>query len=169
MYYNRSLDKLMAASIPRTGSRSSFNTRCPWGAASSSGVTCPRSWTAVVGGWEVSCIANYSSGTPLGFSGASSINGWNGGTPGSTSSRAIRGCPAGRAAKFDYANRLSNPASQQVLQYVAGQRAAVADVGIRPLRASPTFAVGGAKTKTWVAKGVSVQGKICPPRCARIF
>ena len=40
----------------------------------------PKVLNSVLGNWVVSYIGVYSSGTPLGFTGAVGITGWNGGT-----------------------------------------------------------------------------------------
>ena len=75
-----------------------------WGSAN-------RMVNALVGGWSVNVIANYYSGSPLGFGGASAPvpNGWNGGQRVNIAAGSI--VTGGfEKSNFDFANRL-NPAN----------------------------------------------------------
>ena len=111
-YYNRSLEKALASFDVPHRVKIFVQYELPLGRGRAFGSAMPRVLDWVVGGWELSGIANYSSGTPLGFSGAAAITGWNGGTPRmNVASGQIQLTPD--KGSFDYANRLANPASNK--------------------------------------------------------
>jgi hypothetical protein len=71
---------------------------------------------ALIGGWQVSYIGNYASGTPLSFS-AASIAGWNGGTRASIINPSGESLYAGfDTSKFDY-SLVSTPGQNQLLYF----------------------------------------------------
>ncbi|MCL4402220.1 MAG: TonB-dependent receptor, partial [Acidobacteria bacterium] len=111
-YYNRDLDSLINASDAPHRVKIFVQYQLPLGRNKYFGTGMPRVLDWIVGGWEVSGIGNYSSGNPLGFSGAPAINGWNGGTPRMMVQPGEPGLPLVRG-DYDYANRLSKPAANK--------------------------------------------------------
>jgi len=111
-YYNRALDKGIASFDVPNAFKMFWQYNVPLGRGRAFGSTMPKALDWVVGGWEVSEIANYLSGMPLGFSGAGGIAGWNGGTPlMNVAPGQIQFTPD--RGSFDYADRLSNPAANR--------------------------------------------------------
>ena len=111
-YYNRSLEKLISSSDRPHAVKIFVQYQVPLGRGKQFATSMLRVLDWVVGGWEVSGIANYSSGGPMGFGGAPGINGWNGG------GNRVNVAPGELAlavdkAGYNYANRLSNPASNK--------------------------------------------------------
>ena len=111
-YYNRSLEKTISSFDVPHRLKIFVQYQLPLGRGRAFGSTMPKALDLLVGGWEVSEIANYASGMPLGFSGAAAIAGWNGGTPlMNVAAGQIQFTPSRGA--FDYADRLSNPAANR--------------------------------------------------------
>jgi hypothetical protein len=113
-YYNRAIEKAIASNDVPHFVKIFAEYRLPFGRGRAIGGNMPRVLDAVLGGWYVSGIGNYGSGRPIGFSGASSINGWNGGSNRVNVAPGALRLPDGVNKKsFDYANRLSNPAANK--------------------------------------------------------
>ena len=80
-YYNLALEKAPASFDQPNAFKAFAQYELPFGHGRAFGAGLPKVVDAVLGGWSVSAILNYASGSPLDFSGASSPmpNGWNGG------------------------------------------------------------------------------------------
>ena len=78
-YYNLKLEKAVSSyDIPHQF-KILIDYELPFGHGRSFGVNMPRVTNAVLGGWSVSAILNYFSGTPLNFPGSFPLSGgWNG-------------------------------------------------------------------------------------------
>ena len=111
---NRALDKIIASNDQPHRVKILAEYHLPVGRGKAFGGEMPKVLDGVIGGWYVTGIANYFSGTPLGFSGASSINGWNGGSNRVNVAAGPLRLPGGvDPSKYDYNGRLSNPASNK--------------------------------------------------------
>jgi hypothetical protein len=104
-YYNRALMKSIDSSDTPHVVKIFGQYELPVGKGKALAASMPRILNGIVGNWVVSYIGVYSSGTPIGFTGAVGITGWNGGTnrlnvaPGQLELGTFEG------SKFDYANR----------------------------------------------------------------
>ncbi|MBI4876859.1 MAG: carboxypeptidase regulatory-like domain-containing protein [Acidobacteria bacterium] len=111
-YYNRGLEKLIFSNDAPHRAKMMIQYDLPVGRGKAFGAAMPRALDCVFGGWEVSLISNYFSGTPLGFGGAPGISGWNGSANRLNVAPGEMRLPDGVDKKsFDYANRLSKPRS----------------------------------------------------------
>lgn len=108
-YYNLTIERNIA-SIDRPHAAKIFmqyelpvgRGKAIWGGAG-------RVASAILGGWSLSWIGNYFSGTPIGFSGSSPLpNGWNGGTNRANVLAGDLRFPGFNKANFDFANRATS-------------------------------------------------------------
>ena len=107
-YYNLKLEKGVAEyDIPHM-LKGTVAYQLPFGRGRRLWSGAPRAVNAIVGGWSVSAVTNYFSGTPLGFAGSMPLaNGWNGAV-----NRANLAPGELLASNFDKANfSLSNTSS----------------------------------------------------------
>ena len=78
-YYNLKLEKALSDDDQPHLFKALITYDVPFGRKGSLFVNSPRVVSAVIGGWSVSGIFNYFSGTPLGFGGSTPLSGgWNG-------------------------------------------------------------------------------------------
>lgn len=80
-YYNLRLEKSLSESDMPHMFKAYLDYRLPVGRGKALGRGAGRFWNTLIGGWSVSAILNYASGTPLAFAGSHPlVGGWNGGT-----------------------------------------------------------------------------------------
>ena len=78
-YYNLKLEKALSDDDQPHLFKGYLSYDLPFGAGRSKFSHAPKLVNAVIGGWSISGIVNYFSGTPLGFSGSNPLSGgWNG-------------------------------------------------------------------------------------------
>ncbi len=105
-YYNLRIEKTVSSFDTPHVVKAYINAELPFGRGKMMFDKAPKALNAVIGGWSVSVIANYSSGSPIGFSGASSpySAGWNGGQRVNVAAGDMKMASFDKS-KFDYANR----------------------------------------------------------------
>jgi hypothetical protein len=101
-YYNLALQKAVAPSDQTHVVKVGATYQLPVGRGKKLGNQMNKVIDSVIGGWQISYIGNYASGTPLSFS-ASGIAGWNGGTRANINNPTGGSMYAGfDPSKFDY-------------------------------------------------------------------
>ena len=105
-YYNLAIEKTVSSYDTPHVVKAYVNAELPFGRGKLLFDKAPRALNAIVGGWSISVIANYSSGSPIGFSGASSpySAGWNGGQRVNAAAGDMKLASFDKS-NFDYANR----------------------------------------------------------------
>ncbi len=111
-YYNRGIEKGLANFDVPHRLKTYFQYELPLGRNKLLGRKMPKVLDWAVGGWEVSGVLNYFSGTPLTFGGIAGIPGWNGGTPRPNIKEGQIQYTPDKGA-FDYGSRLAKPATNK--------------------------------------------------------
>lgn len=111
-YYNRDLVKSLDSNDSPHIVKAFAQYELPFGTGKSLGSSMPKVLNTLFGNWVVSYIGTYSSGTPIGFSGAVGITGWNGGTNRVNVAPGQLELGTFERSNYDYANRNTTGANR---------------------------------------------------------
>jgi hypothetical protein len=104
-YYNRAIAKSIDSNDMPHIVKIFAQYELPIGKGKAVAGSMPRVLNALLGNWVVSMIGTYSSGTPIGFSGAVNITGWNGGANRLNVAPGELNLGTFERSNYDYANR----------------------------------------------------------------